>query len=67
MPFRASLALERLAVGLRKVTHPGPVAKDIADSFRADAPGTVAEFRVVRNTLEKSPTPFGFVRAQAKC
>ena len=50
-------ALERLAGGLRKFTHPGPVAKDIADAFRADGPGTVAEFKVVRDVLEKTGTP----------
>ncbi len=50
-------SLERLAGGLRKVTHPGPVAKDIAGAFRADGPGTVAEFTVVRDALAKSGTP----------
>ena len=50
-------ALERLAGGLGKVTHPGPAAKDIANAFRADAPGTVAEFTVVRDALAKSGTP----------
>ncbi|MCH7936033.1 MAG: hypothetical protein IH994_02945 [Proteobacteria bacterium] len=49
-------ALKRLAGGLRKVTHPGPVAKDIADAFRADGPGTVAEFKAVRDVLEKTGT-----------
>ena len=50
-------ALERLVGGLRQFTHPGPVAKDIADAFRNNAPGTVAEFKVVRNVLEKTGTP----------
>ena len=50
-------ALERLAGGLRKVTHPGPVAKDIAGAFRGDGPGAAAEFTVVRDALAKSGTP----------
>ena len=54
-----------------KLVHPGPVksqgAKDIAGAFRNYAPGTAAEFKVARNALEKSPSPFGFVRARAKC
>ena len=41
---------------MRKFTHPGPVAKDIADAFRNNAPGTVAEFKVVRDVLEKTGT-----------
>ena len=33
------------------------MAKDIADAFRANAPGTVNEFKVVRDNLAKSGTP----------
>ncbi len=33
------------------------MAKDIAGAFRADGPGTVAEFKVVRDSLAKSGTP----------
>ncbi len=32
-------------------------AKDIADAFRNNAPGTVAEFKVVRDNLAESGTP----------
>lgn len=49
--------LQRLAGGLKKSTHPGPVAKDIADAFRGNAENTAAEFQVVRNALEKTGTP----------
>ncbi|MCH7936035.1 MAG: hypothetical protein IH994_02955 [Proteobacteria bacterium] len=47
-------------------------AKDIADAFRNNAPGTVAEFKVVRNVLEKTATASQVnnftegVRAEAK-
>ncbi|NQV84555.1 MAG: hypothetical protein HQ494_12115, partial [Rhodospirillales bacterium] len=50
-------SLERLAGGLRANTHPGPVAKDIADAFGSNATGTAAEFKVVRDALVKSGTP----------
>ena len=41
---------------MKKTTHPGPAARDIADAFRANATGAAAEFKVVRDGLDKSGT-----------
>ena len=50
-------SLERLAGGLKKTTHPGPAARDIADAFRADGPATAKEFKVIRDALAEGGTP----------
>jgi hypothetical protein len=72
MTAEQTSSLERLAGGLKKTTHPGPVARNIADAFRTNAPGG-GEFKLVRDALS-APCPktqgqcaFPLGRAPAPC